>query len=66
MSQYYLPAKLSKYVDERGGRDFLASLVEAHMDGDVRDVPKPVLCPDCGVRLQGGRLPCFHCGRGIR
>jgi len=69
MSSYYLPADVSRYVDEKGGRDWLVGLVRSERDGQpTHDEAVEAACPrefcvKCGVRLHHpGDLTCFHCG----
>ena len=50
MSSYYLNAKLSHYIDARGGRDYLAKLVERDMQPDAVDEPdRQSVSPDGSV-----------------
>ena len=62
MTTYYVNAELSRYLEEHGGKDFLARIIQEHKDGDVRDVPGPVLprCRHCGQPVTTMRCP--HCG----
>ena len=70
MTTYYLNRELSDYVDEQGGRDFLAGLVEKSRqmpETDIRDAasaPSPFrFCQKCGMKLQHpGADICFECG----
>ena len=68
MTNYYLSAQLSRYVDEQGGRDFLAALVEKEMATPsaaepVSVAPPAAFCEHCGIRLQiPGARTCFGCG----
>jgi hypothetical protein len=70
MSQYYLSAQLSRYVDSMGGRDYLAALVEKEMTTPlvaepVKPAPSDGLryCAKCGLLLQHpGADICFECG----
>ncbi len=58
MSSYYLPKKLSDYLDRKGGRSYLAKLVERDMAGYM-----PVgVCPKCHRRRKIGASVCWHCG----
>ena len=73
MTTYYLPRELSDYVDEQGGRDFLAGLVEksrevpdtaANAAKETPDAASPFrFCQNCGMKLQHpGADICFECG----
>jgi hypothetical protein len=78
MTSYYLSAQLSRYVDEMGGRDYLAALVMDVMEMTKNPTPpvvEPVsvappaahpdlrYCGSCGQLLQHpGADICFECG----
>ena len=54
MTTYYLNAKLSHYIDARGGRDYLASLVEKDMTPD--EPPQQSVDRDLTFRQPGDYL----------